>query len=707
MRLSLIAVAFSLLFAGCAGGNGGSQSTSTQTTTTTQTTTAQPPPATEASGASAPDDWVLPGKTYAFNRYAAFTGITPQNVGGLRKAWVTQLADDGEQESSPIVSGGTMYIATPHDNVLALDARTGAVKWAFPYKPAYVLAYAVNRGVGLDRGKVFIGTQDCRVIALDAASGKQLWNVLGCHGQTGPESTENSWYSSAAYPYAGAVYIGTSGGDFGDVGIVSAFDENTGKRLWDWHTVPNPGDPNFGTWPGQSWKHGGAAVWAGMAFDPAAKMLYVAPGNAGPNLSLVGRKGRDLYSDSVVALNLASGAPKVAWYYQLLQNDTHDADPAMPPVLFDATVSGKSRALLAVADKDGNFVILDRADGSVVYRMPVSKQQNILGLPTTSGTFACPNHGGGVEWNGGSYDPQTNYFIIPSTQECAQWKVTTTGAVPYVPGQPFSAGPLPKRQKATGLITAIDMRTGKVAWQRAVPYPAQGGVTIASSGIAFTSDAGGRIYALDPKTGRELWHDDTGSSIVDSLSLYRVAGRPYLVTIAGQGGNQHTPNLPPTHGSEVVAYSLDVTQMQTNGTANQPSPAPTGSERTESGQTAGSGASAPYTPAQAAAGAAIFSKNCSSCHGAHLQGVSAPALTGASFAHANLTISQMRAIVTTQMPLGAPGSLSPQQYAAVMAYLLQYDCISPSNNGKTPFPTHDEPALAKITVTGATCPSAH
>jgi mono/diheme cytochrome c family protein len=405
-----------------------------------------------------------------------------------------------------------------------------------------------------------------------------------------------------------------------------------------------------------------------------------------------------------VALKLGSGAPSVAWYYQLLQNDTHDADPAMPPVLFTGTVSGESRSLLAIGDKDGNFAILDRTNGHVVYRMPVSKQQNILGLPTASGTRACPNHGGGVEWNGGSYDPKTNYFFIPSTQECALWKVTTTGAVPYIPGQPYSAGPLPKRQPATGLVTAIDVAHGRVAWQHAFPYPAQGGVTIVSSGIAFTSDARGRIYALDPRSGRELWHDDTGSSLVDSLSYYRLNGKPYLVTIAGEGGNQKTPNLPPTQGSRVVAYSLDVTNTQMNGKQGQPSPGPMPSERTESGQTSGAQQSAPYTLAQAAAGGKVFAQSCASCHGANLQGVSAPALTGASFAHANLSISQLRTIVTTQMPLNAPGSLSPSQYAEVMAYLLQYDCITPASGGKTPFPTHDEPAFAKIKITGSTCP---
>ena len=690
MRAGALLLSVAFVLSSCGGAGGGGQNA----------------PAAQAlvNAAQDSDNWILPGKTYSFNRYAMFTDITPQNVSSLRKAWVTQLADDGEQESAPIIWHGTVYIATSHDNVLALDGKTGALRWAFAYAPQYVLAYAVNRGVGLADGKLFLGTQDCHVIALDPSSGKQLWNVLGCVGTSGFSSTENSWYSIAAYPYNGAVYLGTAGGDFGNIGIVSAFDENTGKRLWDWHTVPEPGEPNFGTWPGNSWQHGGADVWAGLAIDPASNTLFVAPGNAGPNLTLVGRKGTDLYSDSLVALDISGPSPKLKWYYQLLQNDTHDADPAMPPVLFDGTVSGAKRALVAIADKDGNVAILDRSSGGVVYRTAVSDQKNILAIPTVQGVYGCPNHGGGVEWNGGSYDPQTNYFIVPSTQECTLWKVTTTGPVPYIPGQPYSAGPLPKRNKATGVITAVDIGTGKVAWRHAFPYPAQGGVTITSSGVAFTSDARGRIYALDPRTGNELWHDDTGSSIVDAISLYRIDGQPYLITVAGEAGNQHTPNLPKTQGSRVVAYAINVSNTIMNSSASQPSPAPAASSRTESGQTAGMGASVPYTPAQAAAGQATFAQKCSSCHGASLQGVSAPALTGASLGHANLNVSQLRTIVTTQMPLGAPGSLTPQQYASVIAFLLKYDCVSPSNGGKTPFPTTDEPQFAKIKVPGATCP---
>lgn len=649
-------------------------------------------------------DWIVPGKTYAGNRLTGLAAITKANVSHLHKAWITSLADDGEQEASPLISQGTMYVSTPHDNVVALDAKTGTLKWAFPYSPSYELQYAVNRGVGLADGKVFIVTADCRLIALDAATGKQVYDVAACR------DTSNSWYSTAVYVYKDTVVVGTSGGDLGSMGTVNGFAAADGSKKWTFNTVPQPGEANHNSWPGDSWKHGGAAVWAGLSIDQNTDTLYVAPGNAGPNLTLAGRKGKDLYSDSIVALDISGAQPKLKWYYQVLQNDTHDADPSMPPVLFDATVNGRTRHLLASGDKAGDFVVLDRTTGKPVYRMAVSNQQGIMTtVPTLKGTYACPNHGGGIEWNGGSYDPSANVFIIPSTQECAVWKVTTTGPVAYVAGQPYSAGPLPKRRVATGFVTAVDMKTGKIKWRNAIPFSGQGGVLITKNGLAFTSDVRGRLYAFDTATGKELWHDDAGSSIVAPISAYSVGGTEYLAVVAGEGGNQKTPNVPKTQGSRVVAYALDASHVTMNDSAGQPAVAMASNApaKTESGTGAGSTAasgSVPYTMAQVQTGKSLYAQQCSSCHGAQLQGVSAPALRGSSFAHANLNVSQIRTIVTQQMPLSAPGSLKPNQYAAIMAYILASDCVTPSGGGKTPFPTTDVPAFKKVVVNSGSCP---
>jgi alcohol dehydrogenase (cytochrome c) len=578
------------------------------------------------------------------------------------------------------------------------------LKWAFTYNPQYELQYPVNRGIGLDNGKAYIFTQDCKLVAIDQSTGKMVFNVPACH------DTTNTWYSSAAYIYNHAVIVGTSGGDLGSMGLISAFDENDGHRIWDWSTIARPGDPNAGTWPGNSWQHGGAAVWAGLTAGADPNMIYAAPGNALPNLTTYGHVGRNLYSDSVVALDISGSKPQLKWFYQILQGDTHDADPAMPPVIFNGNVNGQPRSLLAIGDKAGDFLILDRTNGKPIYSMAVSNQTGIKTThPTVAGTFACPNHGGGIEWNGGAYSATTNMFYIPSTDECATWKVIYPRDVPYIPGQPYTAGPLPKRRPSTGLVTALDVNTGKVAWKFPMPYSAQGGALTTSSGLVFTTDLRGRVYALDAKTGKELWHDDTGASIVAPLAAYQASdGNEYLVVMCGEAGNQQTPNLPKLGKARVVAYRLNAPQTAQNDTSGQTIPVvaqgSTGN-KTESGNapsTLGMG-TAPYTLQQVSQGQGLYQAHCATCHGANLQGVSAPAVTGSGFARAKLTVAQLYDIVRLQMPLNAPGSLSPDNYAAIMAYMLKRDCV-PRAAGNQPFPSTNVPALAKTTVGGQTCP---
>jgi alcohol dehydrogenase (cytochrome c) len=650
-------------------------------------------------GASQDDaNWILPARSYSGNRYTALTQIDKANVGTLGMAWRTAIADDGQQEASPIIWNGTMYLSTPHDGVLALDASNGKLLWQTPYNPAYVLLFAVNRGVGLADGKVFVATQDCRVIALDAATGKSLWNVQGCR------DTSNSFYSMAAYVYKNQIIVGTGGGDNGAIGLVSAFSIKDGKRLWDWQTIPGPGQPGHDTWPGDSWKHGGGAVWSGMAVDQDTDTLFVAPGNPGPDMILKGRKGENLYTNSLVALDISGAKPKIKWHYKMLENDTHDSDPAMIPVLFEGHVDGQTRALVAIGDKAGDFVLLDRETGKVVHRLALSKQAGLATPPSVEGTEACPNHGGGIEWNGGAYDPNSNSFLVPSTEECGLWKITSD--IPkYIPGQPYTGGPLPKRQNATGVLTSIDVSTGKVRWRNALPYPAEGGVLITATGLAFTSDVGGNVYAFDAASGHQYWKDLTGSSVVAPISAYSLNGIEYLAVVVGEAGNQQTPNLPTSKGSRVIAYRLGHAPTTENEATGQVAlaNAPNGTGGESARSSSRSTGSAPYTTQQVAQGSQVYAKACAVCHGANLQGMSAPALTGPGFGRSHLNASQLRGVVTQSMPLTAPGSLKPDEYASVMAFLLSYDCVKPAGGGQQPFPTTDLPALQQVKLGGATC----
>ncbi len=644
------------------------------------------------------DDWLLPAKTYAGNRYTGLTQIDKVNVGNLRIAWETALADDGEQEAAPLIWNGTMYLSTPHDGVLALDASNGKLRWQTPYNPKYVLLYAVNRGVGLADGNVFIATQDCRVIALDAATGRSRWNVQGCR------DTSNSFYSMAAYVYKNQLILGTGGGDDGNLGLVSSFSLKDGKRLWDWQSIPGPGEPGHETWPGESWRHGGGAVWSGVALDQVNDTLFVAPGNPGPDMVLKGRQGQNLYTDSLVALDISGAKPKMKWYYQIMHDDTHDDDPAMIPVLFNGWVAGQTRSLVAIGDKAGNFLLLDRSSGKVVHRLALDNQAGLNTLPSRNGTSACPNHGGGIEWNGGAYDPDSNSFLVPSTEECAVWKITSD-APQYIPGQPYTGGPLPKRQNGTGLLTSIDVNTGKIRWRKVLPYPAEGGVLVTASGLAFTSDVGGNLYAFDATSGRQYWKEFTGSAVVAPISAYRLDGSEYLAVVVGEAGNQQTPNLPASRGSRVIAYRLGSAPTVVNDATGQVALAKVsngGVDESAAAPTRSTG-SAPYTMQQVARGSEVYAKACANCHGASLQGLSAPALTGPGFGHSHLNAGQLRVIVTQSMPLTAPGSLPADDYAAVMAFMLNYDCVPPSGNSQQPFPTTEIPALQQVTLGGTTC----
>lgn len=645
-------------------------------------------------------NWILPARTYAGNRYTTLAQIDKTNVGSLSAAWRTDLVDDGEQEASLIVWNGTMYVATAHGGVVALDAATGKLRWHAPYTPAYVLLFATNRGVGLADGKVFIATQDCRIRALNAATGKLMWDIQGC------VDTSNSWYSMAAYVYKNKIIVGTGGGDNGTIGLVSAFSVHDGKRLWDWRSIPGPGESGHETWPGDSWKHGGGAVWNGLAVDQETDTLFVAPGNPGPDMILEGRRGRNLYTDSLVALDISRDKPKMKWYYQLIQNDTHDVDPAMIPVLFEGSVSGIVRKLVAIGDKGGNFVILDRNTGAVVHRMVLSKQKGLDTPPTPQGVEACPNHGGGIEWNGGTYDPDSNLFLVPSTEECGVFKTAGNAPPEYIPGQPYEGGALPRRQNGTGVVSAVDVNTGRLRWRNSLPYPAEGGVLITSTGLAFTSDVGGNLYAFDAATGHQYWKNDTGSSIVAPISAYNVNGTDYLAIVVGEAGNQQTPNLPPTEGSRVIAFRLGAADPIVNDTAGQQSTpnAPSGRGGESEGPPERSTGSAPFTKAQVARGGEIYANECAVCHGATLQGVSAPALTGPGFGRSHLNASQLRTVVTQTMPLTAPGSLKPDENAAVIAYLLSYDCVQVAGGGDQEFPTEDLPELHQVELGSATCP---
>jgi alcohol dehydrogenase (cytochrome c) len=510
---------------------------------------AWPTAQTLAAAGSDSDNWVLPAHDYTGNRYLPTAQITTKNVTGLKKAWTFKIPDTSPIETAPIVYNGTMFVTSAHDHIYALDAKTGAQKWAFSYSP-HVIAFSANRGVALYDGKVYIGTLDGHVIALDAETGHKVWDVVGVHDPS------NTFYTMAPIPYKGMLLLGASNGDWGGIGYVTAFDAATGKRVWEWNTIPGPGEPGHDTWAGDSWKRGGAAVWSGLAIDQATSTLYLDLGNPQPDFLGTTRKGANLYSNSMVALDISSGKPSVKWYYQFIPHDTHDWDPAMPPVLFNGTVNGEARHLVAAGDKGGNFWVLDATNGKLVHHLAVSTQKGQDTAPDVAGNLACPNTNGGVEYNGGSYMPETNTFYVPSVDECGIWK--SNGRATYLAGQFFLGGSFPKLEGPdTGYMNAVDIGTGKFAWRKHLSLPAVGGALSLGTGVVFTGELNGSFDAFDAKSGDVLWKYETGSSILAPPASYMIGDKEYVVVGSGTAGNQEVPELPKENaGSMITAFSL-------------------------------------------------------------------------------------------------------------------------------------------------------
>jgi alcohol dehydrogenase (cytochrome c) len=473
-------------------------------------------------------NWILPARSYTGNRYLAHSDITATNVATLKKAWATNIDARGPLETSPIVWHETMYVTSSHNDVYALDAKTGSVKWHYAYKP-HVIAFSANRGVAIGNGKVYEATLDGKLIALDATTGKTVWSVVG------PHDTTNTFYTMQPVPYKNMLLLGASNGDWGGIGYLTAFDAGTGKRIWEWKTIPGPGEPGHDSWSGDSWKRGGAAIWSGVAIDPASNTLYADLGNPQPDFLGTIRKGANLYSNSMVALDISGDTPKLKWYRQFIPHDTHDWDPAMPPVLFTGTVAGASRSLVAAGDKGGNFWVLDAGTGTVVYHIAVSTQKGQNTEPSRAGNIACPNTNGGVEFNGGSYMPETNAFYVPSVDQCGMW--TSPGTATYVSGQFYLGGAFPKLVgPSTGYMSAVDIGTGKFLWRKHLAFPQIGGALSLASGIVFTGGVNGDFTAYDAKTGAVLWHHPTSQTIQAPPGSYSLNGKQYIVVASGPAG---------------------------------------------------------------------------------------------------------------------------------------------------------------------------
>ena len=540
--------------------------------TTQQTAPATPPAATPAAPMPAvlrdykpvtaerlknPDagDWLMVRRTWDGWGYSPLEQITPANVATLQPAWVVSTGVTNGHEAPPIVNNGVMFVATPGNQVIALDAKSGAVLWRYkrPLAEDVVLLHGTSRGVALSGDKVFFAAAEAVLVALDARTGREVWTAT-------VEDNRKGYYMSVAPLIAdGKVMVGASGGEMGVRGFVAAYDVESGKPLWRTYTVPAPGEPGSETWPkGDQWKTGGGSVWVTGAYDPATNLAFWGTGNGGPWMGDQ-RPGDNLFTSSTIALDAATGAIK--GHFQYDPNDSWDWDEVSPPILVDYTRGGKTvKGLINVA-RDGYLWFLERTAGAInfVEGKPYVKQNVFRSLDPKTGrpdvdparhpgtgkeVEFCPSHWGGKNWPPIAFSPKTRMIYIPANENlCARM---AGRPVTYTAGRGFTGG-LPGLFVAPGAdhigeVQAWNVDTGARVWTHTFPTSSNWGPMLATAGgLVFSGGTQDRLFrAFDATTGKVLWQFPTNSGIVGQPSSFMLDGRQYIAVQSGWGVDAKT-----------------------------------------------------------------------------------------------------------------------------------------------------------------------
>ena len=515
-----------------------------------------------------PHNWLTYSGTYFSQRYSLLDQITPDNVGDLELQWVYQTPVFGPWQATPIVVDGVMYVSQRPNDIVALDARTGRVYWTYSYPTPSDhrgCCGANNRGVAVLDDRVFMATLDAHVVAIDASSGAQLWDV--------EVADKHLSYSFTAAPLAvkDKVIIGTTGGDRGIRGFISAFDAATGEEVWRFHTIPGPGEPGHETWEPcppnpqtycdpEAWKHGGAAAWLTGSYDPELDLVYWGIGNPGPDFFREQRPGDNLYSNSVVALDPDTG--ELRWHFQFTPADPYDYDAVQIPVLADIERGGQLFEVVLWANRNGFYYVLDRATGRFLRGEPFISLNWAEGLddsgrpietPQPPGMPTYPGVQGGTNWFSPAYSPRTELFYIPAWENYGS--VFDGEPEEYEPGELFLGGrpetfaPVPDAPIVPGLtrgpintwtdevghgsVLALDALTGEPRWKYEMTDVITSGILTTASDLLFTGERSGYFQALDARTGDLLWKASLGSQIVNGPITYEVEGKQYVATISG------------------------------------------------------------------------------------------------------------------------------------------------------------------------------
>ena len=515
-----------------------------------------------------PHNWLTYSGNYSSNRHSELVQISPANARNLEQKWVYQTQTFGPWQATPLVVDGIMYVTQRPNDVVALDARTGRAFWIYRYPTPpgqKACCGSNNRGVAILGDTLFLATLDAHLVAIDATTGGELWNV--------EVADMEAAYALTLAPLAvkDKVIVGTSGGDYGIRGFIAAFDANTGEEVWRFYTIPAPGEPGHETWEPcppspttycdpDAWRHGGGAVWVTGSYDPALNLTYWGVGNPGPDFNSNQRPGDNLYSDSVVALDADTGELK--WYFQFTPDDPYDYDAVQIPVLVDVERNGSLFKLMVWGNRNGFFYVLDRETGRFLSGQPFVEVNWAAGLddsgrpietPQPPGEPTFPGVQGGTNWYSPSYSPSTGLFYVSAWEGYGsvfngagqEYKAgrsfvggspSTFAPVPNAPTVPgLSRGPFNNWTEAAGhgAVIALDALTGEPTWKFDMTDVTASGILTTASDLLFTGSREGYFQALDARTGELLWKASLGGQILNGPITYEVAGKQYVATISG------------------------------------------------------------------------------------------------------------------------------------------------------------------------------
>ena len=503
-------------------------------------------------------DWTTYGGNDWNQRYSTLKQINTGNVAQLVPRKIFQTGTDrlGSFENTPIVQNGVMYVTTPYNTAMAYDLNTNKELWRYTHKLGTTIFCCGpnNRGVAIHGGAhVYMGTLDAHLVALDAKTGAVLWDKEVADPAFGYSITH------APLVVGDNIIVGVSGGEYGIRGHVTAYSAGSGEQVWRWYSIPAPkGDPTFdevapngwfGTWAtkaensdlhrdiakekadsakfADSWQRGGGGVWMTPAYDKESNSLFVAVGNPSPDLDGSVRPGDNLYTDGVVAIDATSG--KTKWYYQTVPHDIWDLDAVSPPVV---TKLGNQKVVVH-AGKTGWVYVLDAGTGKLVRKSDnFVPHENMFALPTPEGTRMLPGANGGAEWSPIAIDPNLNYAYVAALHQPMHYKVHNA---PWEKGRLWlgSAFVAIAGEEQYGLYSAVDLKTGKIAWQNKVPQPMMGGALATAGGLSFTGEGNGNFNAYDSKTGKLLWQFNGGAGCNSAPMSFTHGGEQFVAVACG------------------------------------------------------------------------------------------------------------------------------------------------------------------------------